>query len=85
MAAGAPQPGVVVPAAAVVLSDGASWVYVEKESGHYGRVEVNTARQVEGGYFLPQDSGVKPGQPVVVSGAGLLLAREINPSTQPAD
>ena len=85
VAAGAPQPGVVVPAAAVVLSDGASWVYVARGSGHYVRVEVDTARQAEGGYILTQASGMTPGQPVVVGGAGLLLAREVNPSTQPAD
>lgn len=83
--AGAPQEGVAVPAAAMVFGDGASWVYLDKGRGRYLRVEVDTSRRTEDGYFLPAASGVTAGQPVVIDGAGLLLARELNPSTQPSD
>lgn len=83
--AGAPQDGVSVPAAALVFGDGASWVYLDKGRGHYLRVQVDTGRRTADGYFLPAGDGVVTGEPVVVNGAGLLLARELNPSTEPAD
>jgi multidrug efflux pump subunit AcrA (membrane-fusion protein) len=83
--AGAPQDGVTVPEAAVVFGEGASWVYLDKGRGRYLRVPVDTVRRTDGGYFLPAAGGVTAGQPVVVNGAGLLLARELNPSTEPAD
>jgi hypothetical protein len=83
--AGPPQGGVALPVAAVVFGEGASWAYLDEGKGRYRRVQVDTNRRTEQGYFLPAASGVTPGQPVVVNGAGLLLARELNPSTEPAD
>jgi multidrug efflux pump subunit AcrA (membrane-fusion protein) len=83
--AGAPQDGVSVPATALVFGDGASWVYLDKGKGHYLRMQVDTGRRTADGYFLPASAGVAVGQPVVVNGAGLLLARELNPSTAAAD
>jgi hypothetical protein len=39
---------------------------------------VDISRPLDDGYFV---DNVKPGDKVVVDGAGLLMAREINPST----
>ena len=83
MPVGAAQAGTIIPAAALVLGDSQSWAYLETKSGTYQRVAVDTAKPMGNGYFLA--GGVKPGQKVVTSGAGLLLARELNPSTEAGD
>ena len=46
------------------------------------RVAIDPAKAMTGGYFLPKASGIQAGQAMVVQGAGLLLARELNPSTE---
>lgn len=74
------QQGVTVPASAVVISDGRYWCYVEVKPGVYVRREVSTDRPVGGGYFVTE--AVAAGDRVVSAGAGLLLARELNPSTE---
>jgi hypothetical protein len=70
---GAAQPGVLVPVAAVVVSDDKYWCLVEQPQGTYRRVEIDTRHPVEGGYVVSQ--GIATGNPLVVHGAGLLLAR----------
>lgn len=77
---GSAQHGVSVPAASLVISDGKYWCYVEARPGVYVRREVATDRPLEAGYFVTQ--GIAAGDPVVSSGAGLLLAHELNPSTE---
>lgn len=72
--------GAVVPVAAVVQSNSAYWCYVEEPEGSFTRTEVDTSRPVAGGYFVSE--GVEAGANVVTKGAGLLLARETNPSTE---
>jgi hypothetical protein len=74
--AGPAQAGVLIPAAAVVISNGKYWCYVEKNSGNFQRVAVNTERSLAGGYVVTE--GVELGDKVVTSAAGLLLAREPN-------
>jgi hypothetical protein len=76
----AAQRGVTIPAAAVVISDGRYWCYVEEKPGHYVRREVATDRPVGAAYFVTQ--GIAAGDKVVTAQAGLLLARETNPSTE---
>ncbi|MBN9587631.1 MAG: hypothetical protein BGN85_14050 [Alphaproteobacteria bacterium 64-11] len=83
--AGAPQPGVEVPAGAVVYGEGESWIYVRKEKDNFQRVRIDTTRAEAGGYFVPQQAGVRAGDAIVTSGAGLLLARELNPSAEAED
>jgi hypothetical protein len=80
---GAAQSGAVVPADALVYGENEAWVYVQSGSDHFQRVRVDTGKPVEMGYFV--GGAVKPGDKVVVSGAGLLLARELNPSTEVED
>jgi len=74
---GSPESGVLVPAAAAVISDGKYWCYVERKTGVFVRTELDTSRPVAGGYFVKD--GVAPDDKVVTTSAGLLLARETNP------
>jgi hypothetical protein len=75
--------GVLVPATAVVISNGQYWCYLEKTAGTFTRVSIDIARPLGQGYFV--NDGVEEGDPVVTSSAGLLLARETNNSSEPAD
>jgi hypothetical protein len=74
------QQGVMIPAAAVLIYDGKYWCYVEKKPGTFVRLEVNTDRPVADGYIVT--GTVAAGDKVVTTAAGLLLARETNPSTE---
>jgi hypothetical protein len=78
---GAAATGVVVPVAAVVLSEGQYWCYLEKDEGHFVRTPVDTARPTAEGYFVT--SGIEPGDKVVTAAAGLLLAKETNSGSEP--
>jgi hypothetical protein len=77
---GPAQHGVLVPAAAVVISDGKYWCYVEQKPRLYVRHELATDRPVDSGYFVAQ--GITAGDKVVTAAASLLLAREMTPSTE---
>jgi hypothetical protein len=72
--------GVWIPQAALLLSEGETWAYVEKTADHFSRIRVDTSRPRDGGYVLDPTAGVAPGQNIVTGAAGLLLARELNPS-----
>ncbi len=76
----AAQDGVLIPAAAVILSNDAYWCFVEKPAGTFTRTAIDTSRPLDGGYFV--NSGVTAGDVIVTGAAGLLLARELNPSTE---
>ena len=84
---GAAQAGVKIPAHAVVFGESEAWVYVQTAARTFLRTKVTTDRPLntgEGGdgYFV---TGIKPGDKIVVDGAGLLLAHEVNPSTAAED
>lgn len=83
--AGAAKAGVMVPAAALVYGEGESWVFVRKGADRFVRVSVTAGHALEDGYFVPSGAGLAPGDNVVTGGAGLLLARMLNPATAPAD
>ncbi len=76
---GSMQRGVAVPAAALVISEGRYWCYVETKPGVFERREVATDRPTDAGYVITQ--GVVAGEHLVTAAAGLLLARELNPDT----
>jgi hypothetical protein len=78
---GAASKGVILPAAAVVLSESHYWCYVEKDEGHFVRTPVDTARPTADGYFVT--SGFEPDDKVVNAAAGLLLAKETNSGAEP--
>jgi len=77
---GAALSGVLIPASAVVISDGKTWCFVERKSLAYHRQALDTARPLTDGYFVTD--GIMAGDKLVISGAGLLLARATNPSSE---
>ena len=83
--AGAAQTGVRIPVSALVLSESQSWAYVQTRPGTFLRQAIDISKPLPGGYFEPDGKGIKSGQPIVTGGAGLLLARETNPSTEPEE
>ena len=72
--------GVLVPSAAVMMSGGLFWCYVEHAPGSFVRVKVDPSRPVSGGYVVL--GPVKVGDAVVTSGAPELLGKESGSSDQ---
>ena len=72
-----PTQGVLVPAAAIVWYAGQPWVYVQMGPQAFGRQPLGTPVDADGAYFV--SAGFTPGDRVVTSGAGLLLAEEQRP------
>ena len=74
--------GVRIPVEAVIFAQQKAWCYVLDPPRTFRRVAVDLSRPFHGGYFLV--SGVRANEPVLVKGAGLLLARELGstPSDQ---
>lgn len=79
---GPAMPGLTIPTRAVLLGESETWVYQEIKANTFLRTRIDISRPTADGYFLSPDSGLKPGQKIVTTGAGLLLAREINPNTE---
>jgi len=77
-------PGVLVPSSALVVSEGQYWCYLRKGPNSYTRAPVSVDRPLAQGYFVPADR-VAPGAEIVTAAAGLLLARQTNPSAESAD
>lgn len=73
---GALRQGVVIPLAAVLWYGNQSWVYLQIDPEHFIRRAVATNTPAPGGYF---ETGLQPGQKVVVTGAQLLLSQELQP------
>ena len=75
---GVAQDGVVVPASAVIISNGKYWFYLEVKANVFVRTELDTSMPITDGFFVQK--GVAAGAKIVTASAGLLLARETNPS-----
>jgi hypothetical protein len=82
---GAAETGVVVPATALIYGDNEAWVYVRTPAGAFLKTKIDTGKALGDGYFMADGAGIQAGRPVVTSGAGLLLARETNPSSEVQD
>ncbi len=80
---GASQAGVLVPAGALILGESDAWAYLQTGDNTYLRTRIDISRPLDNGYFV--SGGIRPGEKVVTSGAGLLYAHEINPSTEAED
>jgi hypothetical protein len=81
---GAALAGVAVPAAALVFAGGGAWCYVQTADETFERRALRLDRPLAAGYFQTMDDGsFAPGERVVVTGAGLLLAREIGGGAEP--
>jgi hypothetical protein len=63
-----------------VISDGKYWCYLETKPYVYVRRQINPDSPVADGYFVTE--GIAAGDKMVTAAAGLLLARETNPSTE---
>jgi hypothetical protein len=79
-AVGAAENGVVVPYSAALISAGKYWCYIEEKPGLFVRTEIDPGMPTDDGYFV--EKGIAPGARVVTTSAGLLLARETNPSSE---
>ena len=79
---GAAQAGAKIPAKALVFGESEAWAYLQTGAHTFLRAKVDITRPTGDGYFV---NNIKPGDKLVVDGAGLLLAREINPSTEAGD
>ena len=77
---GAPEPGVVVPYPAVVISGGKYWCYVEEKPGQFVRTEIDPSVPTDEGYFVKE--GIAAGANIVTTSAGELLARELGASAE---
>jgi hypothetical protein len=80
---GKPMSGVQISSDAVVLSEDKAWCYVFYAPHTFYRLPIDLDRALDGGYFVAR--GIAPNQPVVVKGAGLLLARELGIATPGQD
>ncbi len=75
LSVGAQMRGLIVPASAVVWSEGKPWVYQQTASDRFTRRPMSTEVPVERGFFLAQ--GFSPGDKVVTQGAQALLSEEM--------
>lgn len=82
---GQAQNGLWVPASALVMGDGANWVYLENGDNHFLRSPIDTGMPLNDGYFVPAAGDLKAGGKVVTQGAGILLSREENPVSDSGD
>jgi hypothetical protein len=70
------EPGVLIPAKAVLHFQGAAWVFIPgEEKGHFERKLVSLEHALKGGWFAAEE--FKPGDKVVTTGAASLLAEEL--------
>ncbi len=83
---GGTQHGAVIPYSAVLIAEGQAWYYAAEiipliipmaPLEDFTRHMIDIAHPTATGYFA---ADATPGQPAVVDGAGLLLAREIGPA-----
>jgi len=78
---GETESGVLVPAAAAVVSNGRFYCYVEAKPGTFVRTEFDPSRPTGDGYFVKEE--IAAGDKIVTHAAGQLLARETNPGREP--
>jgi hypothetical protein len=78
---GASLAGVTVPAGALIYGDNEAWVYAQTRPETFLKTKIDIGKPLGDGYFVADGAGIRAGQGVVTSGAGLLLARETNPSS----
>ena len=72
---GAIRAGVLVPREAIVRADGGLFVYRATGKDGFTRVPLEGGAATDGGWFVPAGA-LKPGDRIVVSGAGTLLGIE---------
>jgi hypothetical protein len=80
LASGRLERGVIIPAGAVVWSQGTAWCYVEESPGKFVRTAVQTSNPVSAGWFVT--ASIDPNARVVTSGAQTLLSEEFRSQIQ---
>ena len=63
----------------LIHHDGKYWCFVVRQPGVFTRLPLDISRPMADGYFV---AGIKPGEQMVTSAAALLLARQVNPSSE---
>ena len=76
--------GVLVPRTALMRADGGQFVYRPRDNDHFARVALTGGSPMAGGWFF-SGSALKPGDPIVVSGATTLLGLERGPQDAGGD
>jgi hypothetical protein len=66
-----------------VISEGQAWCFVAVKPNTFARRPVDLSRPMPGGYFI--NLGIPVGASIVTSGSALLLAKQMNPSTEAED
>jgi hypothetical protein len=74
IATGRLMTGVVLPRSGLIRTEGATWVYLHRGGEDFVRREVIEPRMENAGWFV--STGFAPGDEVVATGAGSLLAIE---------
>ena len=83
-AGGEPLSGAIVPAAAIVRTEGSGWAYVlQGNAEDFVRVPVALDRSVSNGWFVT--NGVTASNYVVTAGAQTLLSEELKGAAKPPD
>lgn len=75
LSVGSPLRGVVIPASAVIWSEGKAWVYSQVSDDGFTRTPLATDVPVEDGYFAAE--GFSNGDRIVTIGAQALLSEEM--------
>ncbi len=75
LSVGRPMKGLIVPASAVVWSEGKAWTYVQTDSDRFTRRAVATDIPVDKGFFVAR--GFSPGDRILSQGAQALLSEEL--------
>ena len=71
---GVDEKGAFVPSSAIVIAEGRSWLYIEEKANYFVRQAADLSKPFGDGYVM--SSAVQVGEPIVIKGAGQLLARE---------
>lgn len=80
---GEPANGVIVPDAAVVRSNGRTWIYIQTGDAAFTRREISMDHPATGDWFVT--NGVAAGDKVIVTGAQTLLSEEHKSEIQLGD
>jgi hypothetical protein len=79
-ASGAARDGMIVPRSAIVRADGTLQVWRATGPENFERVPIGGAIPVADGWFVAAGGALKPGDKLVVAGAGTLLGLERSPA-----
>ncbi|MDD5409939.1 MAG: hypothetical protein PHF31_00755 [Methylobacter sp.] len=68
------QPGVIIPKSALIWHMNQAYVYIKTDADKFSRRNIDNFSATTGGYFI--NSGLSPGEQLVVTGGQMLLSEE---------